>query len=226
MLNEKARIFVDTTTPFQRVTIADLPKYGKCLFLDGDLQSAEIDQTTYHSALVEPAFRYNPNVKRALILGGGEGATARRILSHEGVEHVTMVDIDEQVVTICEQHLPEWHGGAFGDPRISIHYEDAAKFIRLPKKPYDLIVWDLTDPYRWGDKDATPASSLYTRDSFDLLKDNLSRNGLLSIEYAYRNRYLVAPLLRDWKKISRRNVFLPSFEEKWIFALFAKPQSD
>ena len=96
MLDNRAEVLIETTTPFQKVTVAKLPEYGKCLFLDGDLQSAECDQDLYHSALVNPAFSYNPNIQSALILGGGEGATVKKILKHPSVKRVTMVDIDQQ----------------------------------------------------------------------------------------------------------------------------------
>lgn len=226
MLNERARVSVDVATPFQRVTIADLPDYGRCLFLDGDLQSAEIDQNAYHAALVEPAFRFNPNIHTALVLGGGEGATARKILNHQGVEKVTMVDIDEQLVTICEQHLPEWHQGAFADKRLSVTYQDASEFVQKPAEQYDLIVWDLTDPYRWQDNNPTPSTGLYTPQTFELLKQHLTENGLLSVEYGFRNKRLMAPLLKGWKQLVRRDMNLPSFEEKWIFTVLQKPESN
>ena len=48
--------------------------------------------------------------------GGGEGATAREVLRHRGVERVIMVDIDEVVCRFCAQHLPK-NTAAFKDPR-------------------------------------------------------------------------------------------------------------
>ncbi|MDO8429446.1 MAG: hypothetical protein Q7S88_02340 [Candidatus Daviesbacteria bacterium] len=219
MLDERTEILIDTTTPFQRVTIAVTPEYGKCLFLDGDLQSAESDQGQYHSALVCPAFKFNPRIKTALILGGGEGATAKQILKQPTVEKVTMVDIDPGLVAICKEYLPQWHQGAFDDPRLKLHYEDAGKFVQQSKEHYDLIVWDLTDPYRWQNRDSTPSTNLYSLNFFRVLGSHLEEGGLLSVEYAYRNRYLLARLLEGFAKVYRRDVYIPSFEEKWIFAL-------
>lgn len=36
---------------------------------------------------------------------GGEGATAREVLRHSGVEKCVMVDIDEDVCNFCKEHL-------------------------------------------------------------------------------------------------------------------------
>lgn len=218
MLSERTELLIQRHTAFQEIAIARLPKYGKCLFLDGDLQSAESDQEQYHRALVEPAFNYNPNIKSALILGGGERATAKKVLTHPDIERVTMVDIDEELVKICAEHLSEWCG-EIHDPRLSIHYQDAGEFVPNDISRYDLIVWDLVDPYRWQNKEQTAASNLYSQEFFALIKAHLTPTGLLSIEYALRNRHQMSKLLEGWAKIGRREVYIPSFEEKWSFDL-------
>ena len=42
------------------------------------------------------------------IIGGGEGATLRKILKHKFVESVTMVKINKELVSMCQEHLLEW----------------------------------------------------------------------------------------------------------------------
>lgn len=220
-LTENVDILLRAHTSFQQVTIVRLPGFGKCLFLDGDIQSSEYDQKQYHSALINPAFKYNPNIKTALILGGGEGATAKTILNHPQVEKVTMVDIDEELVKICAQLLPEWCGKV-NDTRLTAIYQDAGIFVPQDRNRYDLIVWDLVDPHRWYTKEPTTASGLYTPGFFNLIKDHLTENGILSIEYAHRNKGEMSNLLKDWRKIARRHMLIPSFDEKWIFALMSR----
>lgn len=223
MLSEAGEIIADIQTCFQHATIARLPRYGKCLFLDGDLQSAQSDQDIYHSALVLPAFGFNPHIRTALILGGGEGATAHKILDQSSVQAVTMIDIDPELVDLCKQHLPEWNLGAFDDPRLTVHYQDAAKFIEQPQKPYDLVVWDLTDPYRWQDHQNTPSSPLYSPATFSRLRELLSDSGLLSVECAARNGGHTSKLIQQgWERLFRRRMYILSFEEKWDFALYRK----
>jgi spermidine synthase len=137
------------------------------------------------------------------------------------VEQVTMVDIDEELVKICAELLPEWCG-KLDDPRLTIRYQDAGEFLSGGNNQYDLIVWDLVDPHRWDNSGLTAASNLYKPDFFDSLKKHLDENGLLSLEYANRNKKLMSDLLRDWRKISQKRMYIPSFDEGWVFALMDK----
>lgn len=60
-------------TLFQKVEILDTFSYGRCLVLDGKMQSSEVDEFVYHEALVHPAMLTHPNPKRVFIVGGGRG---------------------------------------------------------------------------------------------------------------------------------------------------------
>jgi spermidine synthase len=46
--------------------------------------------------------------QRIAIIGGGEGATLREVLKHRSVTHVKMLEIDEELVHISKDVLPEW----------------------------------------------------------------------------------------------------------------------
>eukprot|EP00879_Flechtneria_rotunda_P031647 GHRR01034594.1.p1 GENE.GHRR01034594.1~~GHRR01034594.1.p1 ORF type:complete len:119 (+),score=27.88 GHRR01034594.1:137-493(+) len=80
---------------YQEVDLIDVGPFGKTLFLDGKVQSSEVDEWVYHELLVHPAMLMHPNPKTVFICGGGEGATAREVLRHKSVEKVVMVDIDQ-----------------------------------------------------------------------------------------------------------------------------------
>ena len=99
-------ILVRTTTRFQDLAIVDTPAYGKALVLDGNWQSCVADEFLYHEPLVQPAMLLHGAPKRVAILGGGEGATLREVLRWDCVERVVMIDLDEEVVTACKEHLP------------------------------------------------------------------------------------------------------------------------
>jgi spermidine synthase len=104
-------------TKYQKMEIMDSGSYGRCLVLDGKMQSTVTDEFIYHEGLVHPAMLTHPNPKRVFIVGGGEGATLREVLRHKSVEYCMMVDIDQEVVEKSKELLPEWHQGAFDDPR-------------------------------------------------------------------------------------------------------------
>jgi spermidine synthase len=133
-------------TEHQAVEIVDVPAYGKLLILDGKIQSGQLDEHIYHEALVHPALLAHPAPKAALILGGGEGATLREVLRHGTIRRAVMVDIDEEVVGLCRTYLPEWHRGAFDDPRAELVYADAAAYLDQAREAFDAIFVDITDP--------------------------------------------------------------------------------
>src|SRR5512138_1874610 len=90
--------------------------------LHGRIQSTSRDEFIYHEALVHPALLCHPDPRRVFIVGGGEGATLREVLRHRSVQRALMVDIDEEVVQRCRELLPEWHQGAFEDPRTELRF--------------------------------------------------------------------------------------------------------
>ena len=79
------RVLYSGVTKYQRVAIVEFEDLGKALILDGKVQSSLYDEFIYHESLVHPAMITHPNPRRVLILGGGEGATAREVLRHRGV---------------------------------------------------------------------------------------------------------------------------------------------
>jgi thermospermine synthase len=137
-------------TAFQAVEIADSPTYGRLLFLDGELQSASADEKVYHEALVHPAMTAAAAAAvaglRVLVVGGGEGATVREVLRWSCVSHVDWVDIDGQLVTLCEEHLG-WAPGVRTDPRVQFYPEDVRNLLlRGERGSYDVVILDLPDP--------------------------------------------------------------------------------
>ena len=48
------RTIVSARTKFQNVEIMETASYGKCLVLDGRIQSSAADEFVYHEALVHP----------------------------------------------------------------------------------------------------------------------------------------------------------------------------
>lgn len=132
-------------TDKQSVDILDSPMWGKMLFLDGVLQSTTGDEVIYHNALVHPTMNRSPNQDHILILGGGEGATAREVLRWASVNKVTMVDYDKELVDLMKKHGYLWSYGAFENPKLELVYDDAWGYIQKPVD-YGAIIVDLTDP--------------------------------------------------------------------------------
>jgi len=167
------QIFASTKSKFQHVDVMELEPFGRCLMIDGLLQSTQVDEFVYHESLVHPAMLIHANPKNVYIGGGGEGATAREVLRHKSVEKCIMVDIDEDVVNFCKEHLPE-NKAAFADPRLTVVIEDAKKVLEESETKFDVIIMDLDDPLEGG-----PCYQLYTKEFYEMCKSKLAPGGVL-----------------------------------------------
>jgi spermidine synthase len=211
-------------TKFQKMDIMDSGSYGRCLVLDGKMQSSITDEFIYHEGLVHPALLAHPNPRRVFIVGGGEGATLREVLRHKTVEYCMMVDIDREVVEKSKELLPEWHQGAFDDPRTDLRFMDARKYLEETSDTYDAIIIDISEPVEEG-----PAYLLFTREFYEIVKERLSPEGTISLQagttalhqltsFTTVNKTLasVFPVVAPYQAI------IPSFGLPWGFTLASK----
>jgi len=218
------KVLYEGQTKYQHVHIFVNHVFGKMLFLDEKIQSAQIDEFIFHECLVHPPLLLHPSCSKVLILGGGEGATLREVLRHPSVKKVTMIDIDRELVDLCQQYLPEWSQGAFADPRVRLLFRDARHFVESTKERFDVIISDLTEPLEGG-----PSVYLFTKEFFLRLATILNEAGVFVLQagsadphyhrfFASCARTLteVFPLVRPYL------TFIFSFGLPWGFILAAK----
>ena len=132
-----------------KVEMIERKLWGLTCYMDNSIQSSLTDEKIYHEALVHPVMENVMKRTRVLIVGGGEGATAREVLKWQGVEQVDMYEWDADVVSFFKEKYPQWANGAWNDPRLTIYNEDIFSSIQTPpneSKKYDVIIIDLFDP--------------------------------------------------------------------------------
>jgi len=214
----KERIY-SGRSKFQSIEIVNTGSFGVCLVLDGKIQSSEADEFIYHEALVHPAMLTHPRPERVFIAGGGEGATLREVLAHKTVKRAVMVDIDEEVVSLCRRLLPSWHQKAFDDPRVELHFVDARKYLEKSTEEFDVIIIDLVDPLEHG-----PARLLYTREFYQIVEQKLGPAGIMSVQAesaewtSLDNFTAITSTLRNVFPIAHPyQVHVPSFLGLWGF---------
>lgn len=208
-------------SPFQKIHVYKTHPFGKLLVLDGDPQSSEFDEDIYHEVLVHPALVTHPEPRSVLILGGGEGATLREVLRHPSVEKVIMVDIDQTVVDLCKKELPEYSKGAFEDPRVTVYYEDANRFLEKTAGTFDCVISDLTEPFP-----DSPSAGLLTAQFFSRVKSRMARDGVFAMQGSHAARGKnelhirhVRTLKPIWNTVRPYRAFVPSFYTEWGFIL-------
>lgn len=217
------------------------PRWGTTCYMNGEVQSSEVDESLYHETLVHPAMAHASHPpRRVLILGGGEGATAREVLRWPSVERVDMYEWDEEVTTLFREKYPQWAKGSWDDPRLFLHHEDVFSVFRggaYPPAPYDVIVVDLFEP---TSEEGDRMWVLFTR----LASEWLSADGALVMYTGIRNPFrdvhpaaewlaeerVVAYLEQDHlgihyvleqREVYSYKVFLPSFLGEAMFLLLS-----
>lgn len=165
-------VFYDVQSPFQRVRILESYKYGKMLTLDDMVMTTEKDEFHYHEMISHPAMFTHGNAKNILVIGGGDGGTVREILRHEGVEKVTMVEIDGEVIESCKQFLPNI-AAAFDNPKLELLVDDGIAFVKNAQaEAYDIIIVDGSDP-------VGPAEGLFSVSFYQNCYNALKPGGIL-----------------------------------------------
>lgn len=156
---------------FQRIDVFDSGEFGRFLTLDGLIMLTEKDEFIYHEMIVHVPMAVNPDIKNVLVIGAGDGGTARELTRYKTVTHIDLVEIDELVVRTCTRYLTQTACG-LEDPRVCIHYEDGLKFVRDKVDAYDLIIVDSTDPFG-------PGEGLFTKEFYGNCFKALKENGIL-----------------------------------------------
>jgi spermidine synthase len=206
---------------FQEIVIAETHNFGRCLILDNEFQSFELDEFIYHEALVQPGLILHPNPETIAIIGGGEGAALREVLRHKTVNKATMVDIDEKVVECAMKYLPTFHNGSFTDKRTVLTFGDGRKFIEDSGDAFDAVIMDVTCPLEEG-----PSYKLFTREFYELVRQKLTPHGLLSIQasttspVALKTYTVLYKTLKDvFPNVFPYAAYVPSFALLWGFCL-------
>jgi spermidine synthase len=214
-------------TKFQTVEILDSGDYGRCLFLDGLVQSTGADEFIYHESLVHPGMMLHPRPQTVFLAGGGEGAPLREILKHPSVRKVVMVEIDQQVVSLSRRHLRPWHAGAFRDQRLRLFFEDARVHLERDADRYDVLILDLCDPGESG-----PAQKLFTVEFYQLLRSRLMPGGLAVIQAGSANLNMLKGFSGVYQSLKRvfcqvlpYQACVPAYVGPWAFFLALRHRS-
>lgn len=171
-----AEVLEERSSAFQQVTIIDSQAYGKGLLLDGCWMTAERQERHYHESLVHPALCGAKRIGRVLVVGGGDGGTARECLRHREVEHLDLVEIDPVVVELSQRHLGAIGSAAWSDPRCHLTIGDGIAWVaQAPSASYDVVIVDGSDP-------VGPATGLFNRAFFDHCHRILAPGGVFATQ--------------------------------------------
>ena len=140
-----SRVLHRERSRYQDIAIVDTPGLGRMLVLDGIVQTTVKDEFVYHEMIAHVPLMSHPNPRRVLIIGGGDGGTVREVVKHTSVERVDLVEIDERVIALCREYMPEL-SASFDDPRVNVIVGDGIEHVKKVQGEYDVVIVDSSDP--------------------------------------------------------------------------------
>ncbi|KTG20004.1 spermidine synthase [Pseudoalteromonas sp. XI10] len=162
----KDKVIYSQATKYQHLVLTERlsrnqPNAITDLYLNGRLQFSSVDEQIYHSMLVYPAMLASNRHDRVLIIGGGDGLALRDVLKWP-VEHVTLVDLDGQLLNLFGNDVGDYDAPeeirtrltalnkhSMSDPRADIRIADAfleVEAMLAKGERFDTILIDLPDP--------------------------------------------------------------------------------
>ena len=192
-----------------------MEQFGKSLFIDNELQVAEIDEHLYSSTFVSSGLKLNPSKDKSAIIGGGDGGVARELIS-KGFNLIDWYELDPEVVNVCDKHLSKIGEKATTKNSVKCVWGDAFESIKkVEENKYDKIFVDLNDDQYCIDLAAKNINSL---------KRILKSNGTITAQVGSQDKKpkQVDKWLNLFEKsfgnTSLDRIYIPSFDCSWNFA--------
>ena len=208
---------------FQRVDVFDSSEFGRILVLDGRIMITERDEFIYHEMITHVPLCVNQNIKKVLLVGGGDGGSARELLKYDSIVKIDLVETDETVVRACKRYIPQT-ATCLDNNRVEIFVTDALKFIRRKTNEYDLIIVDSTDPFGIGE-------GLFTKEFYGNCFNALKNDGIMvnQHENPFYSRDAAA-MQRAHKRIASSfpivrvyQIHIPTYPAgQWLFGFASK----
>jgi len=171
-LKHAGKKLYDERSPYQRVEVYNTFAYGKMLTLDGMVMCTEHDEYVYHEMIAHVPMSTHPEPNDILVIGGGDGGTARELLKYPTVRKITLVEIDEKVIDAAKKFFPDL-ACSFRNKKLDLKIQDGIDFVEgCPESSFDLVIIDSNDP-------VGPAKGLFSEEFYKRVHGILKENGLL-----------------------------------------------
>ena len=208
---------------FQRIDVLESTELGKVLVVDGDLMLTEKDEFIYHEMITHVPMAVHPDVKKVLVIGGGDGGVVRELIKYETIETIDVVEIDPLLVEVCRKYIPEI-ACSLTDPRVAIYHEDGLRFIRSRTDEYDLIIIDSPNPFG-------PGEGLFTKEFYGNCYNALHEDGIMInqnespfyAEEAYQCQRMHKRIVETFPICRVYQAHIPSYPSgHWLFGFASK----
>jgi spermidine synthase len=122
------------------------------------------------------------NPANAIVIGCGAGVTAGAVSIGPDVKHMTIAEIEPLVPASVSKYFGRHNynvvgdeNGGPGNPKVTVHIDDARHFLLTTKEKFDAVTSDPLDPWVKG------AATLYTKEFFEVVKQHLNPGGVVTL---------------------------------------------
>jgi spermidine synthase len=175
MYLECSGILYSSQSKYQMIEVIESVGLGRMLVLDGVINLTERDEYIYHEMLAHVPLFSHPNPSHILIVGGGDGGTAREVIKHEGVVKIQQVEIDREVIRVSKKYFPSI-SSALDHPKVHVLVMDAVQYMAQTRDKFDIIIIDSTDPV------IKQSEGLFTVSFYRDCCNALTQNGILAAQ--------------------------------------------
>lgn len=210
------QILYHIQSQYQDILIFKSTTFGNVLVLNGIIQCTERDEFAYQELITHLPIMCHASPRRVLVIGGGDCGVVRELIKHldEGVDEITMVEIDDMVIKLLAKFLPEM--AKFHDhPRVNMIIDDGFKYLKSlsaqAHEKYDVIITDSSDP-------EGPAEDFFQTNYFKLLSNALNPDGIVimqSSENIWLNINYLSQLMqkanRVFNNVAYSQCYMPSY---------------
>jgi len=165
-----------------RFLLSDAIRSDFAMYLNFQPQFTRDSAPAYHESMVFGALAIARNtVRKALVLGGGDGLIVRELL-RAGVQEVVLVELDPAMLKLALEHpvLRALNRDSLRDKRVRIIADDAFRFARENRETFDGIFADLPFPVSYD------LLKLYSVEFYSALHARLTEGGFLVFDAPLR----------------------------------------
>lgn len=165
--------------------------------------------------LVSEAIKRISNPRNVLIGGLGVGFSLVEALQYEQVTQVTVVEIEEAIITWNQTYLAPFSNHALKDTRTKIIRADLLEWMAAATDRFDVICLDIDNGPDWTVTDAN--MELYQASTLDLLAGLLMPNGILAFWSAHSSHDFVEKLKKSFAEVQEIPVPQEKGEPDYIY---------
>jgi len=145
------------------------------------------------SDLTSLQYRLGRPYRNVLNIGAGGGHEVLSAL-HHGAERVVAVDVSDVVVDdVMQDHLLDFSGGLYLDPRVEAVADEGRTFTERTSERFDLIDFSIVGGANLEKMDLVRVDDLFTREALRTYVSRLSPDGVFSyVMYSTRSNLVTA----------------------------------